>query len=311
MYVFINERSFQAQADNAISANRLMNDLVTVIRALKPIQGTDPILTSMTLWQRELSQGFNVNQWLYQTNRNQKLLLIALITKGPYVETILDAELTYHECWFHGEDVSSSSLAGAVFFDGILTSLQDSSDFNSETVHLKYREGDDDFKYVERINVHEPAKVSDIIDRIIREILQDVSSWDQLWERKDVMFSRLSFCDCVRGQLDALGFTPTNMKIIKEHLRKMNEYCEILDREGIIPDYTKMGVVASKETQVTLSRYGYQRRFLCPDGEERLFEWHTKQIGQNLRIHFYPLYPDSATILVGYIGPHLNTHSHY
>ena len=123
------------------------------------------------------------------------------------------------------------------------------------------------------------------------------------------MFPRLLFCDCVRGQLEALGFTPTNMKIIKEHLARMNEYCERLCREDIIPEYINMGVLASRETPVTLSRYGYQRTFLCPDGEERLFEWHTKQRGQNLRIHFYPAYLDCKTILVGYIGPHLNTYS--
>lgn len=311
MHIFVNELSFQSQTDNAISANRLMDDLVTVIRLLKPIKGTDPILTSMTLWERELSPGFNVNQWLYQTRRDQMLWLLALITKGPYIETFLDEELPYHECWFHDNDVSSSSLAGAVFFDGILTSLQESSDFNSETVHLKYREGDDDLRDIERLNVYKPANVTNIVNGIIREILRDVSSWDQLWEQKDVMFPRLSFCDCVRGQLEALGFTPTNMKIIKEHLARMNEYCERLDREGIIPDYIKMGVLASRETPVTLSRYGYQRTFLCPDGEERLFEWHTKQIGQNLRIHFYPSYLDSKTILVGYIGPHLDTYSYH
>lgn len=311
MYIFANELSFQAQASDVINANQLMDDLITVIKFLKPIQGIDPILTSRILWQQEISHGYNVNQWLFQTNRDKMRWFMAVVRKGPYVEALLDNELSYHECWFCINDVTSSSLAGAVFFDGILTSLQGSPDFSSETVYLKYREGDDDFKCIEKLNVYEPAKVTDIVDRIIQEMLCGVSSWDQLWEQKDVMFPRLSFCDCVRGQLDDLGFTPTNVKIIKEHLTKMNEYCERLDRESIIPDYAKMGVLASEETSVTLSRYGYQRTFLCPDGKERLFEWHTKQIGQNLRIHFYPLYPDSTAILVGYIGPHLNTYSYH
>ena len=311
MHVFINELSFQSQTNNVSSANRLMDDLLTVIRLLEPIKGTDPIHTSMTLWQRELSPGFNVHQWLYQTRRDQMLRLIVLITKGPYIETLLDDELSNHECWFRDNDVSSSSLAGSVYFDGILTSLKESLDFNSDTVQLKYREEEEILKDIEIFNLYEPINVPNIVNRITRDILRNISSWQDLWEQKNLMFPMLSFCDCVKVQLGALSFAPTNMKIIKEHLTKMNAYCERLDREDITPDYTKMGISASKETEITLKQYGHQRIFVCPDGDERLFEWHTKQIGQNIRIHFYPLSPDSNTILIGYIGPHLNTYSYH
>ena len=90
----------------------------------------------------------------------------------------------------------------------------------------------------------------------------------------------------------------------------MNDYCERLNRERITPEYEKMGVSASLESPTTLVRYGYQREFACPDGEKRLFSWHTKQLGANVRIHFLPEYITDS-ILIGYIGPHLDTYKYH
>jgi len=280
------------------------------MQLLKPIRSTDPIHISMTLWQKELSPGYSVDQWLYQTKHDQKLWLLVLTRKGPYIETLLDDALAYHECWFRGNDVSSSTLAGAAFLDGILTSLKESSHFNSETVQLRFRGEDENLRDIETLNVYEPVNVPRILDGIRSDMLGDLSSWQDLWEQRSVLFPKLSFCDCVEVQLNALTFEPANVKIIREHLARMNAYCERLNREDLVPDYTNMGVLASKETKITLKLYGYQREFVCPDGEERLFDWHTKQMGQNIRIHFYPLHPDSNTILVGYIGSHLRTYSY-
>ena len=64
MHLLVNELSFQAQANELIDSHKLMNDLITVIKSLKPVRGTDPICTSMTLWGKELSHGYSVNKWL-------------------------------------------------------------------------------------------------------------------------------------------------------------------------------------------------------------------------------------------------------
>lgn len=309
MYLLVNELSFQAQANKLMDSHQLMNDFISVIKSLKPVRGTDPIRTSMTLWGKELFRGYSVNQWLNHTNRDQMVWFKAIVRKGPYIETILDEELDYHECKFQGNDVTSTSLAGAVFLDGILSSLQNANSFDVERIKLEYRQGETPFTESEVLNVYEPSTVESFVEELSREILENVSSWDELWERKAELFSDLTFCDCIRNQLNRLDFGVSNFKLIRRHLAKMNEYFRRIRMENanFIPDYTAMGIEASRESPETLKHYGYQRKFLCPDGSTRIFGWHSKQRGQNLRIHFSP--PDSGTgnFIVGYVGPHLDT----
>jgi len=39
MYLLVNELSFQAQANELMNSHQLMNDLISVIRSLRPIRG--------------------------------------------------------------------------------------------------------------------------------------------------------------------------------------------------------------------------------------------------------------------------------
>ena len=309
MYLLVNELSFQGQANELIDSHKLMNDLISVIRSLRPVCGTDPIRTSMKLWEKELFRGYNVNRWLNDINHDQMLWFKAIVRKGPYIETILDEELDYHECRFHGDDVSSTSLAGAIFLDGILSSLQDADRFGLERIFLEYREGEVPFTKFEVLNIYDPRSVKNFIKEFSIEVLEHVSSWNELWERRSELFSELTFCDCVRDQFNRLDFGINNFKIIRRHLTKMNEYCKRIkmENEDFIPDYTAMGIEASRESPETLKHYGYQRKFPCPDESTRLFDWHSKQRGQNLRVHFCPPDHGGRDFIIGYVGPHLDT----
>jgi hypothetical protein len=52
-----------------------------------------------------------------------------------------------------------------------------------------------------------------------------------------------------------------------------------------------------------LKRY---RMITCPDGKARYFTWHLRNVGFNLRLHYFPK-ADEHVVLIGYIGPHLPT----
>ena len=62
----------------------------------------------------------------------------------------------------------------------------------------------------------------------------------------------------------------------------------------------------SGESEPTLNKYGGERTFLCPDGEERLFERHVKLKECNWRIHFFPEVK-TTKVIIGYVGSHLPT----
>ena len=68
-----------------------------------------------------------------------------------------------------------------------------------------------------------------------------------------------------------------------------------------------MGIEASKESSATIKHFGDQRVFTCPDGQKRIFTWHSKLKSENLRIHFHPPSDEDKDFIIGYIGRKLDT----
>lgn len=310
MYIFINELSFEMQAQNCHLAHELMKELLEIIRQLKPIRYGDPLCSSNTLWSQTIAPQYTVQEWLMNTQKNHSIWFWELIRKGPYVETLLNQELPYHECHYQNTDVTLTSLAGAVFYEGVVTSLQQSPNFGQRCLALQYREGEDDFADRKIENLTHSSMVLPFLQRAQSILLEGISSWNDLWINRQVLFPQLVFCDGVRRQLNSLNFDQSANLIIR-HLQAMNSYLQHIRTQNIVPDYKKMGIVASQETPITLHHYGHQRKFVCPDQQTRLFDWHSKQYGQNIRIHFYPPDEDNTEFLIGYIGRHLDTWTYH
>lgn len=305
MHMFINELSFAAQAENRDDADDLMTNIFRVIEELKPVMGDDPVSTSSKLWKKKLSPGLTVYKWMNTVKKDRKRWFMIAVSKGPHVETLLDEYVAYHECRFEDEDATSSSLAGAACFNGLLSSLQKNARFDKTVLHVKYREDAGEFRNIDIPNAFDSGSAS-LILKNIRDTMPGITSWSDFWENRRILFPNLVFCECVEKQLKCLNFMQV-IKIIKRHLSKMNEYCEKSRFEEITPDYTQMGIDATPESTCTMNQFGHQRIFICPDGDERLFEWHSKLHGQNLRIHFHPPDNDCRDFLIGYIGVHLDT----
>ena len=311
MGLFINELSFNTQAKNEAGARRLMHDLIEVIRLLKASGNDRRVYSSQTLWKKEISAGFNVHQCLNKISVDKKRWFMAIVRKGPFVETILDERLQgFYQCVLkeNNEDVSDTSIAGAVFFNGILASLSNCPGYMADKILVAHRIDDNDFSVAEVLNFFDSDAAKKYMLEMREVALDSVLSWDDLWWDKHELFPMLTFCHNVRKQLGILDFSPANGKIVKDHLHRMNRYCnERPADKQTIPEYDKMGILASVESESTLAKYGRQREFLCPDGKKRLFSWHTKQKGQNVRIHFYPPDGDNKDFIIGYIGRHLDT----
>jgi hypothetical protein len=123
----------------------------------------------------------------------------------------------------------------------------------------------------------------------------------ELWREKTTLFPNLDFCDSVEEQLKPLGGNDRRFKAAMRGLQDLQNYCITWDTGNFD---IKALVRASGESATTLQMYSEERKFRCPDGQRRVFEWHLKR-DDNTRIHFLDL-PARKRILVGYIGPHLN-----
>ncbi len=146
MRFLINELSFIGQAQHNDDADNLMKVLLEIIEELEPIRGEESILIHSSFFSCYISTALKVKEWLYAKSKssigeeqeNNRLLLIKLMNKGPFIDEILEESIDYHECKFNEQDVLGSSLAGAAYLKGTLISLQNAPDFVVECVRVKF-----------------------------------------------------------------------------------------------------------------------------------------------------------------------------
>jgi hypothetical protein len=131
--------------------------------------------------------------------------------------------------------------------------------------------------------------------------------WDitpkSLWERKEILFSRLILCPGVEDNLGKIGLK--YLSIIVNRLVTLDNYAA---NEWLNGEFSYKKVISSTsldislESDRTMKRYGNERLFKMPDGTTKRFELHIKT--GDLRIYFYP---ENYKIYIGYIGKHLST----
>ncbi len=163
MHVMINEYSFIGQAKSVAGAPTLMKTILNIIKELKPIQKSDPIYTHSTFWECRLSANSTVYDWATTRfpknadpdDRDIRSRFVRTVKNGPFIDKVLTKALEYHKCYFKKQDVSSSSIAGAVHFKGILVSLQDAPEFESEHLKVKFST---DGEYYEDVEVYNLTK---------------------------------------------------------------------------------------------------------------------------------------------------------
>ncbi|MFA9377000.1 MAG: hypothetical protein ACERKZ_09650 [Lachnotalea sp.] len=139
----------------------------------------------------------------------------------------------------------------------------------------------------------------------VENIKFNISSAIDLWEKRNIIFPHLIFCDSVKAQL----MTDTEKVHIEQIIKKLN----ILDKyfgnyDGVF-DCKKLGNGARNESDSVKNtpKYYNQRVFMTPYGVSEKFFWHISFPGKYPgRIHFIP---DKKTgkCIIGYIGKHLPT----
>jgi len=131
--------------------------------------------------------------------------------------------------------------------------------------------------------------------------------WDitpkSLWERREILFSRLILCPDVKSNIVDMG-TKYLSQIISR-LIELNKYAATKWLTGEF-DYRdanrSTSLRISPESEGTMKRFANERLFKMPDGSTRCFELHIKT--GDFRIYFYP---ENSKIYIGYIGMHLST----
>ena len=155
----------------------------------------------------------------------------------------------------------------------------------------------------------EPQSERYIIDKETYAKFKEKCLWEitfkTLWERKEILFSRLILCPGVEDDLKDIG--AKYLPQIVSRLTALDKFAEAQWLDGEF-DYWKASNMTSlrisPESKETMKqeKYSNQRLFKTPDGSTKCFDWHIKT--GDLRIYFYP---ENKKVFVGYIGKHLAT----
>jgi hypothetical protein len=193
MRFLINELSFIGQAQHHDDADNLMKVLLEIIEEIEPIRGEEPILIHSSFFSCYISKSLKVKDWVYAKSKsfigeeqeNNRLFIIKLMNKGPFVDEILEESIDYHECQFNNQDVLGSSLAGAAYLKGTLISLQNAPDFVVEFVQVKFTIDGKFYENVEISNLTNVNQANKLRPRYVPSPKHASGGWGTLMDLSD------------------------------------------------------------------------------------------------------------------------------
>ncbi|HEY9695520.1 MAG TPA: hypothetical protein V6D15_25255 [Oculatellaceae cyanobacterium] len=151
MEFLINELSIIGQYDNKYSAKEKMEIIKDIIlNIIKNFYQNDreflnPInhfKIHSSFFNCKLCSDFTISDWLKEQYRDRTKISVILSgikrNRDLYIDNILNKKLHYWECKVNNQDYCESSLAGAVYLKGVLISLQNAPDFESEYIEVYF-----------------------------------------------------------------------------------------------------------------------------------------------------------------------------
>ncbi|BAY31368.1 hypothetical protein NIES2107_32270 [Nostoc carneum NIES-2107] len=318
--LILNELSLLHPAPNEQVAQQRMSDLIKTIKAVKAQGVKVSLRTKEDFHTIILAPNYPLRRWLNDAEQVERIFIKTLATKAPFSSDIVNSEIqdiennaSLSEFRYQGELAIGLGIAyvlNTITINTIAISLLSQECWDCNRVKLEFRCLDEDgeiiSEIVEIIHASRSSHVQEhagLIQQNQERIYQEVSNGVKLWERRRELFPNLEFCDAVRKQLENILTRQLELQPVINILLELQKCCQnwnsgYFNLEGY-------SIEESGESEPTLKKYGKERTFLCPDGQERLFERHIKLRFCNWRIHFFPI--KTGTIIIGYVGRHLPT----
>ena len=301
--MFLNELSLAPMAYGLASAHARAESLVgTMLKAVG--LGVNRTLHLPSDFETiPLAPGYFWGAWRAdgRVDLDRRRYFLSLTTHNPYLVTRPEEQEAWRgmDCYSGGHE--ALGLKAAHVADGLAVSLQSAPCWDTSTVTC-------DIQEVVREEVE--ARVEQIPHAAKPEHLQTHRTWigqrlqravadgRAVWRQVGAFFPLLRFCKAVEGQMAAL---PQEALVsVMRGLSTLNTYCAGWQSGRF--DLGALGCSASPDSGPTMSKYGAERTFKCPDGRQRTFNWHAK-LGR-WRIYFDPD-AGPGQLLVGYVGKHL------
>jgi hypothetical protein len=308
-----NELSLDPLASGAQEARVRMAALVDAARALVRLGTSRNLRAAIDLRDFQLAADYRLAQWRNDSEVGRELRQYwrTISVKAPILRPTDPATLRQREAEqdFLFRDRSAAGLGGAWLLGGIALSLASSKDWDSDIVALTHRWLEESVESLseETVEVRHASTTKHVEghqDWLREQLISDARDGRDLWSRRGDLFPSLDFCESASSHVERLRAGEVILASVTKRLDDLQGYF----RGWVSGPFDPQAIPArvSPESQATLGKYGREREFVCPDGQERSFSWHVRITPGNWRIYFFPE-NETRRGIIGYIGPHLPT----
>jgi hypothetical protein len=268
------------------------------------IKGRRVLVAPSHFRQLQVSEGYSVGRWLGEySDHDRRIRIKSLVDRRiDYGQCISIDQLEIGDVDYRYSGQRTEGLTLALLIDGLAFSFWSTDEWNLPSIAIEKSWISDNDVKTRTLAVLHACRASHLethIDWLRGKEPAPPSNGRELWDARVSLFPSLDFCDSVEPQIAGLTGNEPRFKSVTRGLKDLQIYCDNWDFENF--DIHRLAN-ASGESKPTLEMYNEERKFLCPDGQYRLFEWHLKRWGT--RIHFVDI-PAAKRILVGYVGNHL------
>jgi len=307
MGLFFNELSIK-EGPNQETGRKWMEGLVAVFQKasamdFKELKTTNAFLTF------PLAPAYKLNDWLYDqtVDRDSRLLVKTKVSKSPFIEELLERKdnenhLLYE---FKYKNQKAIGLGAAYLFDSLAVSFSNSSDWDKPLVELwvtQISEEDRMMESIENVNhASKPEHLNLLTQWINQRKRANISNGKLLWLKRKEYFPHLIFCNNIENQISSFSGGELEFYAIVKRLFELEDSCSTWTAGVFAPGNISFPSKITQESETRLSKFRDELTIVCPDGETRLFSWHSRYTPGAGRIHFAP---DNSKKLVyiGYIG---------
>lgn len=305
--MILNELSIQGNNMNREEMNHAISQLLKVCQKLFHEKGDRNFYYATELLTKELISGYTIHDWLLnsEVSQQEKSFFRTIINRKQLIKEtdFLGSELIVEI--EDGKKINAVGCLAAYESESYVVSMNTLALWRAEEIVGTYAALEQDDKQVSIENCCFEEQVYSLKEKEKSKIKLMVSSGKELWEKRELLYPHLLFCDSVKEQLDGAKIS-LHIQMIMKRLQVLEDYFKDFDGQFDKNDvgYGCRGESETVEKSADLRRL---RVFRTPYGKEEFFGWHISFAGNFPgRIHFIPDAEHKLGI-VGYIGKHLPT----